>query len=178
MATSTVERIIDIAESQVRAGGYNSFSFREISKEIGIKSASIHYHFPTKADLGVVLASRYTDRFLIKLQHIANDTRDVNQRLSRYIELFRHALTVDKKMCLCGQLASESDVLPLPVQQQARRFFAENLSWLSANLFTENDRGKAAIVLASLEGALIISKAMGSNESFDEVSAELAGLLN
>jgi TetR/AcrR family transcriptional repressor of nem operon len=177
MVTSTVELILDIAESQVRAGGYNSFSFREISKEIGIKSASIHYHFPTKADLAVALASRYTDKFLAKLQAIQDETTDVKQRLSRYIALFRHALAVDKKMCLCGQLASESDVLPLPVQQQARRFFAENLSWLSVNLFTEDSRGKAAIVLASLEGALIISKAMGGNESFDEVSSELAKLL-
>lgn len=28
--------------------GYNGLSFRELAKEVGIKSASIHYHFPTK----------------------------------------------------------------------------------------------------------------------------------
>ena len=58
MTGSTVDRIRDVAESQVRSGGYHAFSFREISKQIGIKSASVHYHFPTRSDLGVAVARR------------------------------------------------------------------------------------------------------------------------
>ena len=44
--------IIDLAERLVRVRGYNGFSYRDLAEQIGIKTASIHYHFPTKADLG------------------------------------------------------------------------------------------------------------------------------
>ena len=44
------------ARAMVQARGYNSLSFRELAKEIGIKSASVHYYFPTKGDLGAALA--------------------------------------------------------------------------------------------------------------------------
>ena len=60
-------QIIDSAIRMIRAGGYHSFSFRQIAAELGIKSASIHYHFPTKEDLGVALTKRYTENFVASL---------------------------------------------------------------------------------------------------------------
>jgi len=57
-------RLALVSEVKVRLGGYNNFSFREIANEVGIKSARVHYHFPTKADLGAELAHQYTDAFL------------------------------------------------------------------------------------------------------------------
>jgi TetR/AcrR family transcriptional regulator, transcriptional repressor for nem operon len=177
MTKSTVDKIIDIAESQVRAGGYNSFSFREISKEIGIKSASIHYHFPTKTDLGVTLASRYTERFAEKLLQIQTHSSDSQERFSQYIALFRYALDVEKKMCLCGQLASESDVLPDAIRLEAKRFFEINIVWLEANVFNGKDSGFAVVLLSCLEGALMMSKVMGSNKPLDDVSNKLTTLL-
>ena len=50
------QAILKITEEMVRRGGYNGFSFREIAKQVGIKSSSVHYHFPTKEDLGVAVA--------------------------------------------------------------------------------------------------------------------------
>jgi AcrR family transcriptional regulator len=44
-------------------GGYDGFSFRELAADVGVKSASVHHHFPTKAILGAGVARRYTDRF-------------------------------------------------------------------------------------------------------------------
>lgn len=40
--------LLQAAENKVRLGGYSNFSFRELATEIGIKSASVHYHFPAK----------------------------------------------------------------------------------------------------------------------------------
>lgn len=177
MAASTVEKIMDIAEAQVRAGGYNSFSFREISQEIGIKSASIHYHFPTKTDLGVAIASRYTSRFAEQLAIIAATQHGANERLQAYAALFRQALIQDKKMCLCGQLASESDVLPEPIRLETRRFFTLNLEWLSTEVFTGNDaKVRAASALAALEGALLMSKVLEQPALFEQVAAGFAVL--
>lgn len=169
MSTSTVEKIIDAAELRVRAGGYNSFSFREISKDIGIKSASIHYHFPTKSDLGVAIATRYTQRFMDSLHDITQQSSDRDKRLALYMGLFRHALEVDHMMCLCGQLASETDVIPEPVRNESRQFFEHNIEWLTTHVFAEKDASRATVLLASLEGGMILSKAIGSFEPFEAV---------
>ena len=59
--------LLQAAENKVRLGGYSNFSFRELATEIGIKSASVHYHFPTKADLGAELAHQYTNAFMLVL---------------------------------------------------------------------------------------------------------------
>ena len=175
MAGSTAEKIMDIAESQVRAGGYNSFSFREISQEIGIKSASIHYHFPTKTDLGVAIASRYTTRFAEQLELVVTTYPGANARLQAYVALFRQALLHDQKMCLCGQLASESDVLPEPIRLETRRFFTLNLDWLASEVFTGDDaKARAASVLAALEGALLMSKVLDQADLFEQVVAGIA----
>ena len=173
--SSTVERIIESAESQIRTGGYNTFSFREIAKEIGIKSASIHYHFPTKPDLAILVANRYTQRFSEQLDIIKNDHTLPQERLSRYIDLFRYAIQTDKKMCLCGILASETDALPKGLQIEVKHFFELNLQWIATSLFKNDVRAnaQASLLVASLEGSLIISKAMNSNDIFESVSEQI-----
>ena len=177
MTTSTVDKIIEVAETQIRAGGYNACSFREISKQIGIKSASIHYHFPTKVDLGVAVANRYTQRFSDKLAQIAREHPNREARLEHYIALFCYALEVDKKMCLCGQLASETDILPQPVQSEARQFFIANQMWLEQHLCEEAAPERAVMILASLEGALMMSKILSSNTPLHSVQQQLQCLL-
>ena len=52
------------ARLTVQDRGYGGLSFRELAKEVGIKSASIHHYFPTKGELGSALAARYTSDFL------------------------------------------------------------------------------------------------------------------
>jgi len=40
--------ILNAAERRMQFGGFGGFSFREIAADVGIKSSSVHYHFPTK----------------------------------------------------------------------------------------------------------------------------------
>lgn len=60
---ATVERILDAAETRIKLTGYNAVSFRELVDAVSVKSPSVHYHFPAKADLGVALVKRYHERF-------------------------------------------------------------------------------------------------------------------
>ena len=55
----TSERILDIAERLVQTRGFNNFSYADIASELGITTASLHYHFPGKAELGQALITRY-----------------------------------------------------------------------------------------------------------------------
>jgi len=59
--TDTRTQILDIAEQLARQRGFSGFSYRDISQPLGIRNAAVHYHFPTKADLGIALLERYGD---------------------------------------------------------------------------------------------------------------------
>ncbi len=61
--SGTAERLMDLAEQRMRDGGYHGFSFRDLANEIGITSASVHHHFPTKSGMVVAIMQRYRDRF-------------------------------------------------------------------------------------------------------------------
>ena len=57
--SDTRERIIDKAADLLMRHGYNGFSYRDISTHLGVKNAAVHYHFPSKADLGMALVEEY-----------------------------------------------------------------------------------------------------------------------
>ena len=44
--------ILDVAQQLIQTRGYNAFSYADIASQVGIRTATIHYYFPTKADLG------------------------------------------------------------------------------------------------------------------------------
>ena len=53
--------IMDAAERRMQLGGFGGFSFREIAADVGIKSSSVHYHFPTKEDLAAAVIRRWAE---------------------------------------------------------------------------------------------------------------------
>ncbi|RVA86508.1 TetR/AcrR family transcriptional regulator, partial [Mesorhizobium sp. M7A.F.Ca.CA.004.02.1.1] len=70
---STSEKILDVAQSLIVAGGYNGFSYADISADIGIRKASIHHHFPTKAELVSVLVDRYRRQAEVGLESLRGE---------------------------------------------------------------------------------------------------------
>jgi TetR/AcrR family transcriptional repressor of nem operon len=170
------QALLKAAEDKVRSGGYSNFSFRELAKEVGIKSASVHYHFPTKADLGAALARQYTDNFMDLLGDPVEIHKADKSPIQVYTTQFRRALLEDKKMCLCGLLGAETDCLPEKVQQETKRFFRLNLQWLQVahKLNSPIDvEQKAASTLSLLEGAMMVSKALGDNRFFEQATNSL-----
>ena len=59
----TASRILDIAERLVQMRGFNGFSYADVAGELSLTTASLHYHFPGKAELGRALIARYAERF-------------------------------------------------------------------------------------------------------------------
>jgi len=173
--------LIEVAQELIQKHGYNGFSYRDIAAKVGIKSASIHYHFPTKADLGTAVAVNYKDRFMERLDAMDAAGADSNELLTCYASLFREALAEDNRMCLCGMLGAEVTSLPDAVANEVRRFFEANLDWLSGVFSRNSDTNKkrpiekpeaeAQLMIASLEGALILAKGLGDPSIFDKTAA-------
>lgn len=167
------DEILDAAEGLARSRGYNGFSFRDLAVAVGIKSASVHYHFPTKGDLGAAVAHRYADRFFQALGPPDPPAR-TGELLDRYVAAFRSALGTERRICLCGMLGAEVASLPDAVAAVVRGFFEKNVEWLEAALSRGNGDGsrqQALLLLAALEGAMILARTLDSTEVFDTIAA-------
>ncbi len=176
--SAKAEEILDVAERMARTGGYNGFSFREIAKAVGIKSASVHYHFPGKTELGVAVARRYTERFLAGLGAPDEPGAEPEALLKRYVAAYRSSLVDDGLMCLCGMFGAEITYLPQAVAEEARRFFEANIAWLNAVLVRKgggkDTRARALRMIATLEGALILARSLDDVSAFDAATNDLA----
>src|SRR6478609_4840315 len=107
MTTSTRDKIIELAQAAIATRGYSAFSFRELAAELGIKSASIHYHFPTKTHLGVEVARAWRERLELALNHIAANNTQPKQALLGWIDIYRHEAANSERMTVCTMLAAE-----------------------------------------------------------------------
>lgn len=186
MQLGTRLNLLTEAEVVVRRVGYAGFSYADLAERVGIRKPSIHHHFPAKEDLGAALVEAYTDRFTQELGDIDEKTQDALQRLDLYAGLYRTGLQAGQG-CLCGVLASELAGLPERVRAGVRRFFEVNVEWLARVIAEGQARGsirsdvdalsQAAAVLAGLEGAMLVGRALGSLNSFDAAATAIqAGL--
>ena len=180
--TSMRDRILHVTERRVRDSGYHGVSFRDVAADVGIKSSSVHHHFPTKEDLGAAVADAYTEQFMAALGDPADRSRTPRELLSHYVNLFRKALVEDGQMCLCGVLASETQGLPLGVRRAVRKFFERNIAWLEIVMRRKFPRAddrtvhrRALQVIASLEGAMLLATGLDSQDAFEAVAASLEG---
>jgi TetR/AcrR family transcriptional repressor of nem operon len=164
--TDTRETIMAVGKAMVQARGYNALSFREIAKDIGIKSASIHYHFPTKADLGAALARRYTDDAVGYLDGLAAAGLPLEVLFQRYVAVFRAALLNDNRMCLYGIMAAEYGDLPPEVRTEVDGFSTANVRWLASAL--GSDEARALAIFAAIEGAQLVARGRGDIAVFDQ----------
>src|ERR1700704_5992215 len=99
----TASRILDIAERLVQSRGFNGFSYADVASELKISKASLHYHFPGKAELGEALIGRYGSRFADALREIDQQSSDPSAKLDAYAGIYANVLR-DRRMCLCGML--------------------------------------------------------------------------
>lgn len=66
--TDTKDNILDTMQALIQTRGYSAVSYQDIAAELGIRKASIHYHFATKSELGVAVVERYGREFGALLQ--------------------------------------------------------------------------------------------------------------
>ncbi|WP_413992477.1 TetR/AcrR family transcriptional regulator [Labrys okinawensis] len=172
--SSMRELILDAAETRVRAVGYKAVSFRELAEDVGVKSASVHYHFPQKTDLGVQLVERYAARFRASLDTI--DQSDLLGAISAFATLYADALVVGESMCLCAVLGAEANGLPPEINAKVRDFFQMNIAWLT-ELNQQYGREVVAMlpseIVASLEGAMIISNSTDDRNVMNRTIARI-----
>ena len=182
--SETAEQILDLAETLIQTRGYSAFSYQDIADSLGIRKASIHYHFPSKADLGVAVVDRYMARSGEALTAIADDQSQSSMTmLDFYVQPYLQFAKTADRICLCGALAGEMPALPPEMRMRVERFFTTHHAWLAGILERGVQRGEftlpapaiktARLVFSALQGALLVKRTTGDMAQVKDVIAVL-----
>ena len=169
MTTETVTKILNYAQKLIIERGLNAFSYRDISEEVGIQTASIHYHFPTKDDLCLAVTQRFTKNFTDQLASLANSTESGIKRINSYGKILLNAFDDGKGFCLCVSLATDEASLSDDTSKVVKDFFTDSKVWVKQAIKDGQAQGeivaslnaeKTATAIVSLfEGGLVVARA-------------------
>jgi TetR/AcrR family transcriptional regulator, transcriptional repressor for nem operon len=174
---ATEERILDVAQGLMQTLGYPAFSYNDVATKLGVTKPAVHYHFGSKADLGLAVTRRYRAVFTNSLAEIDFTETNALRRLDRYVGLFAASLAAGR-VCLCGLLAADDRNIPDAIRTEVAAFFDDQQTWLqrtlkSIGLTAATASRRAEALLAGLEGALIIAAARRDDLIFTRSSSEL-----
>ncbi|MEM7189468.1 MAG: TetR family transcriptional regulator [Pseudomonadota bacterium] len=171
--TDTRTTLLDAAEAAVRLRGYHAVSFRDLADQLQIKSASVHYYFRQKEDLGLALVARYRERFFENLERRASGADMSTARIKAFCATYRAALLDDDRICLCGMLGAETRGLPGALSDAVGAFLDANVDWVEAALGGKTERSRALQIVSALQGAMIVSRTLNDDGAFDRVVDEI-----
>lgn len=156
--------IMDAAERRMRAGGFGGFSFREIAADVGIKSSSVHYHFPTKDDLAAAVIRRWAEHTSEGIdQEFEKDPDPVRV----WTKTFRGTAFSELHMCPCTVLGASSYDLPEQVAMEVKQFFKMCQDKLVAEGLSPR---KASEFLSTLVGAMVVANALRDTAEYDRAT--------
>lgn len=159
--------IIDAAERRIQLGGFGGFSFREIAADVGIKSASVHYHFPTKDDLAAAVIRRWAEH---TSEVVDEELKKDPDPVRAWTKAFRGTAYSDAHMCPCTVLGAASQHLPEQVAKEVKSFFKMCQKKLVAAGLSPTD---AAKLLSTITGALVVANALGDTAEYDRATRDL-----
>ncbi|NER27307.1 MAG: TetR/AcrR family transcriptional regulator [Symploca sp. SIO1C4] len=188
-STDTRTQILDTAQELIQKLGVNAMSYADISEAVGIRKASIHYHFSTKDDLVAALLDRYNPDFLRLVDAIIASPESPETKLSRYFALFEATLSSGEqdKACLCGMLGAELKTLKHPLAERVIQFYQDNEARLVKILTEGREAGvfsfpgdikvMATLIFSLLEGGILIVRANGGLYQFRAIVEQLMQLV-
>ncbi len=157
---------MELGESLIRTKGYNAFSYQDISSELGIKNAAIHYYFPSKENLGTSIVKTNIQRFEEMIDNMHSRRFDEWKQLESFVKIYIKSHREQKK-CLVGSLSPDYNTLNETTKAELKRMIDMIVSWLAdllekgrnKNLFAFSDSpaSKAFSIFSSLVASLQLS---------------------
>lgn len=180
------EHLLELGETLIRTKGFNAISYADLSKKLQVKNAAIHYHYPTKEDLGSAIIRFNREKFAQFCQHMIKREFKPDEQLRRYIRIYSSGLR-DDKVCLVGSLGPDFGTLGLAMQQELKILTTEILDWFTKLLekgrnegifhFNVEPQTQALLIITNLTSALILSKIMGPTAFHQITESVMSSLL-
>ena len=173
--------IVAHARQLLEAGGYNGFSYADISTRVGISKASIHHHFPSKAELVRTVVELYRAEAREGLAMLDRQLNDPLKELNAYVDYWSSCIGGGtSSFCICAMLAAESPLIPSEISEQVRGHFEDLSGWLESTLEKGIALGQfrlqgapadeAKAFMASVHGAMLAARGFGDARTFEALA--------
>ncbi|MBN4668062.1 TetR/AcrR family transcriptional regulator [Pandoraea nosoerga] len=173
--------IVQHTRQLLAAGGYHGFSYADLSERVHIGKASIHHHFPGKADLVLTVVRMHRAQTLEGLAALDTRVEDPLARLSAYTDYWAECIRdATLPICICAVLAAELPLIPPEIASEVRRYFDDLGTWIATVLaegaarmrltLYGDARTQAQTFMSTVYGAMLTARASGNAESFQAVS--------
>ena len=184
MSLELSPRATEIAEHAkllLAAGGYNGFSYADISDRVHIGKASIHHHFPSKAELVLTVVLKHREQSREGLAALSQQVNDPLGQLTAYTDYWATCIREGTAtMCICAMLAAELPMIPQEIADEVRGYFSDLTAWIGAALekgvstgqfqLRESVNVEAQTFMSTIHGAMLTARAFGRPEAFSSVA--------
>lgn len=180
-ASDAPQRVIDAAAQMLARVGLNATSIREVTKLADAPLGSTYHHFPGgKQELlakATALAGDKVEALLLELLR-----EGAVPGLERFLAMWRERLLRSQFRAGCPVLAAAVEEPVEAVASQPRAAAAEVFArwqghlaqaFISDGHAPEQAAGLASLAIASVEGAVAMSRALQDIAPFDQVAAQL-----
>ncbi|KAG8150681.1 TetR/AcrR family transcriptional regulator [Burkholderia catarinensis] len=178
---STAGRILEAGRQLIMRRGYSGFSYADIADAIDIRKASIHHHFPTKADLAVAVLQQSQANFDADMALLDSSGADALVQMRAYIGYWERCIADDSApFCVAGMLGAELPALPDDVARAVKAHFDDLAAWLVRVLEAGVKDGvvqpgvsvqtEAATFVSLVYGAMLAARAYGNAGMFRDVT--------
>lgn len=179
-------QITELALITIRERGYLSFSYDDLAKALNVTKASIHYHFMKKEDLGLAICTKIQDGLEAAYSKVIQ--LDVNPEEKLWTFFFKRARKIaDNEVCPLSSLQADYNYLPESMQKRVYELSELEIEYVQYLIMDiKNEEGQeqfqdaralAALLIASLKGALQYRRVLGS-EFLTAVSKQLKQMLD
>lgn len=174
--------MVQAARQLIRERGYNATAFSDVLERSGAPRGSVYFHFPGgKTQLGIEAAESHAHEQVAIIDQAADQADSAAQIIERYVDLGREGMVGSNYGRGCGvaPLVTEGATQEsADVAETARRSFSEMIDRLAFHFVAIGiDRAPARelahAVIASVQGAMITSRALRSPEPYDAVRTVL-----
>lgn len=175
----TRDKITRLADQLIRKQGYNAFSYKDLSEPMRVRNAAIHYHFPTKADVGAAVIDKTIDNF-DKYKKLWSDLPE-HEQLEQFAQMYMQNGN-EGLICLMGSLAPDYLTLPEMMQMKVRTMGQDLLAWLTSCLqqgrekelfsFSGEPYDRALLIISALLSALLLNRVLGE-DTFQRIYNQL-----
>lgn len=182
----TKQLLINEALEIVQKEAFSALSFQMLADRVGIKKASVYYHFPSKEKLALGVIEDANTKLGKYFTSIALQKPD--KQLASYIKLFSVHISSLQNLCPGVSFITSWPAQTDAVKQAIKTLYQTHIEFITSviqkgydqSVFLHNQTpatDAAATVFAMLQGALLTARVNGNQLVFDSCEKSINNLL-
>ena len=182
----TKQLLINEALDIIQKEAFSALSFQTLADRVGIKKASVYYHFPSKEKLAIGVIEDATNKLRKYFTSIALQKPD--KQLASYIKLFSLHISSLQNLCPGVSFITSWPAQTDAVKAAIKILYQTHIEFITSviqkgydqSTFLKNHTPAADIavtVFAMLQGALLSARVNGDQVVFDSCEKSINSLL-